>query len=110
MQYKIVYSVLASSDLTEIWEYICFGLNNRSAANRILDSIRHSIEKLPLFPMMGSSLNAISPEKSDYRFLVCGKYIVVYIISNDEIIIERIFYGKRDYLNILFNESTTGGE
>ncbi len=110
MEYSISLSKLAENDLDEIYNYISIGLNNRVAAKRIYNLIISSIERLSYFPEMGASLNTISAEKSDYRFLVCGNYIVVYIISHDEIIIERIFYGKRDYLNILFNENTTGGE
>ena len=51
---------------------------------------------------MGPSLSSIVDIDTDYRFLVCGKYLTFYRYENDIVYIDRIIYGKRDYISILF--------
>ena len=36
-----------------------------------------------------------------YRYLVCGSYLAFYHVHNEEVIVDRILYGRRDYLSIL---------
>jgi prevent-host-death family protein len=42
----------------------------------------------------------------DYRFLVCGSYLAFYHTLAKKVYIDRILYGKRDYIKILFGDST----
>ena len=42
-----------------------------------------------------------------YRYLVCGSYMVFYHIHIEEVMVDRILYGRRDYLSILFGEEFT---
>ena len=42
-----------------------------------------------------------------YRYLVCGSYMVFYHIHIEEVMVDRILYGRRDYLSILFGEELT---
>ncbi len=53
---------------------------------------------------MGSLLSAKINIKTDYRYLVSGKYIIFYKTDNEYIYIYRILHGSRDYSNILFND------
>ena len=39
-----------------------------------------------------------------YRYLVCGSYMAFYHVHNEEVIVDRILYGRRDYLSILFSK------
>ena len=110
MKYILEYSDQARTDLGDVWKYIAQGLNNEPAADRITASIQKAANRLTSFSEMGASLNTISTTESLYRFLVCGKYLIFYRIEGEIIRIDRIFYGKRDYLSELFNENTTGGE
>ena len=41
---------------------------------------------------------------AEYRMLVCGKYLAFYRIGGDVVYVDRIQYGRRDYLTILFQE------
>jgi hypothetical protein len=40
--------------------------------------------------------------KTDYRFLVCGVYLIFYKIEGEFISVYRVLNGMRDYLSILF--------
>jgi plasmid stabilization system protein ParE len=51
---------------------------------------------------MGPSLSSITEVESDYRFLVCGNYLTFYRVKGKDVYIDRILYGRRDYLRILF--------
>lgn len=41
--------------------------------------------------------------ESDYRFLVSGNYLIFYRAYGAEVYIDRVLYGRRDYLRILFD-------
>ena len=40
--------------------------------------------------------------EDDYRFLVTGSYITLYRVSGDDVYVDRVLYGRRDYLSLLF--------
>ena len=104
MRNKIHYSPKALRDLDEIWDYIVFDLSNSDAAERIVDSIQDAIDGLEVFPEQGKPLSAITNIETDYRFLVCGKYLAFYLVKGNDVYIDRILYGGRDYLRILFGD------
>ena len=67
-----------------------------------MDNILDNIEKLREFSKMGTPLSSVTEIESDYRFLICGNYLVFYRVNGTEVSIDRILYGRRDYLRILF--------
>ena len=99
---KLHYSPKAICDLDEIWAYIFEDLQNPSAAQNTVDNILDTIEKLREFSKMGPPLSSVTEIESDYRFLICGNYLVFYRVKGAEVCIDRILYGRRDYLRILF--------
>ena len=98
-------SVEARNDMSEISRYITIELNSPVAAKNTLRKITKSIRNLQAFPDIGAPLASIIDFPTDYRFLVCGNYLVFYCHENSEVYIIRVLYGKRDYLKILFSET-----
>ena len=96
----IRYSPEAENDLDEIWEYISSELCNPQAAAKTVNHILDSVERLGDFPQSGAPLSSVTDVESDYRFLVCGNYLVFYRILGKAVYID--LYGRRDYLRILF--------
>ena len=94
----------AVNDLTEIKAYISDELCDPIAAERIVKKIINDYSLLEISPFMGPELSALTHIKSDYRYLVCGKYIVFYKVEESFVSIYRILYGARDYLKVLFGE------
>jgi plasmid stabilization system protein ParE len=78
-------------------------LQNPAAAQKTVSNILDTIEKLRDFSELGASLSAITTVESDYRYLVCGKYIAFYCIEEVFVSVDRI---RRDYLRILFDGIT----
>ncbi len=101
---KVRYSPEAVNDLDEIWAYISDELQNPESAANTVDGIMDAVDKLNDFPEMGSSLSSITNIESVSRFLVCGSYIAFYHLDGSSVSIDRVLYGKRDYIRILFEE------
>ncbi len=101
---KLRYSPEALNDLDAIWSYIHDELQNPVAAQKTVSAILDTIEKLRDFPKIGILISAITDIDSDYRYLVCGKYISFYRIEVSAVIIDRILYGRRDYIRVLFGD------
>lgn len=105
MKFKVRYTSKVQRDLDEIWSCIASEYQNLSSADKIVQGIMDAVEQLEDFPNLGPSLDSIMDIKSDYRFLTTGRYLTFYRILGDEIRIERVLYGRRDYLSCLFGEA-----
>ena len=51
-------------------------------------------------------MSSIAEVESDYRVLVTGSYLTFYRVRGNEVYIDRVLYGRRDYLRILFKGMT----
>ena len=105
MQYNIDYTAEAQRDLDGIWDHIASEFQNTSAANSIVNRIMDDVDQLETFPELGPLLSSIDDTTRSLRFLTTGNYITFYCILGSEIRIERILYGRRDYLACLFGKS-----
>ena len=101
---KLYYSPEAKNDLIEIKEYIETELHSPAAAVSTIKNIMQRTQMLKQFPEMGAMLSTIVKIDTDYRFLVCENYIAFYRAESSAIYIDRVIYGKRDYISILFGE------
>lgn len=100
---KVVFSPEAQKDIMAIGDYVAFTLHNRSAARKLIARIQKTVKTLEKFPESGSVLDYAGPHIL-YRFLVCGNYLIFYHLSDDNACVDRILYGRRDYLAILFGD------
>lgn len=94
----------AQDDLTEIKAYISEELENPTAALSTVGRITKSIRILKNHAMAGAPLSSVSNVDNDYRFLVNGNYMVFYRAIGSEVYVDRILYGRRDYLRVLFSD------
>lgn len=102
---KLRVSILAQRDLLEIKAYIANDLENPTAAISIVKKITQKTRGLKEHPLMGAPIASISNANSDERFLVSGKYLIFYHVIEKDIFIDRVLYGGRDYLKILFEDA-----
>lgn len=100
---KVVMSPEARKDLTEIGDYIAFRLHNKSAARTLLGRLQKTVMSLAQFPESGTPIDFSAPNFV-YRYVICGNYMVFYHIRENTVQIDRVLYGRRDYLSILFGE------
>ena len=104
MKNKIHYTVESRRDLDEILDYIVSELQNPSAAERVVSGIMDDVDRLEDFAELGPSLSSLTDVESDYRFLVTGNYLAFYRVSGRDVYVDRVLYGRRDYLRILFTD------
>jgi len=98
---EVLFTPKAKSDLNEIGDHIAFHLHNKTAARNVISRIRKSVMDLETFPELGTPLSCFNVT---CRYLVCGSYMIFYRFSDGTVFIDRIMYGRRDYLAILFSD------
>ena len=101
---ELVVSPQANSDMQEIGDYISHELHNPSTALRLIQRFRESMLSLRQFPEMGSPLQAVNKPDALYRYLICGNYLIFYHVGTKAVHIDRVLYGRRDYMALLFDE------
>jgi addiction module RelE/StbE family toxin len=102
--FKLSISPEAKNDLHDIKSYIGENLGNPQAAMNVVSKITKRIKELKQFPQIGRKLSSIVQIETQYRFLECGNYMVFYRHEEEEVFVDRILYGHRDYMRILFPE------
>ena len=101
-RYTITITDIATNELEEIFDYISKNLKNEVATERL----KYRIEKLFLWleenPYLATKVH-IKPRNQIYRRLVINNYIILYQVEEKkkQVIIHRVLYGRRDYLNII---------
>ena len=104
MNNRLHYSAEALRDLDEIWDYIVSELSNPTAAERIVSQILDSVDRLSVFPEMGAPLLVSGKQSVPYRYLVCGHYLIFYHLEAERVLVDRVLYGRRDYMALLFSD------
>jgi addiction module RelE/StbE family toxin len=98
---KVVFSTKADHDLAALFAYINDNLQNSTAAYNIVGKILRLSQKLSDFPEMGSSLKAIDSRLDGYRYLIADNYLLIYKVTDEEMIGVRILYAKSNYVQLL---------
>jgi len=106
MKYNIHYTKESRRDLDEIWDYISSELQNISAAEHMVNRIMDAVDQLADFAGIGAPLSSIADVDGDYRFLVTGSYLTFYRVCGSDVYVDRVLYGPRDYLRILFGDTS----
>lgn len=106
MENNIKYSPEALNDLQEIWRYISTNLSNPIAAENTVNGIIDCVDILKQFSKAGSTLNFSNGINSGYRFVQYKNYIAFYRISGNDVFVDRVIYGKSDYIKILLKDKS----
>lgn len=97
---KLRINPLVVADLKAIRDYIAE--DNAEAARKTVEQIYKSFENLQEFPTMGSDLSKRVSFKTDYKYLIHGNYITLYLIKKDYVEIYRVIDRCQDITSILF--------
>lgn len=91
---------LVVDDLKAIKRYIAE--DNAEAARKTIEEIYKNFENIQQFPAIGADLSKRVSFKTDYKYLVHGNYITLYLIKRDCIEIYRVIDRYQDITSILF--------
>lgn len=86
----------AESDLIDIW--VSIALENRSAADDLLNEFERRFDQLAAFPESGPFRPDIANE---VRAPTCRNYLILYRLMPDRIEIVRVVHGARDIATLL---------
>ena len=101
---ELFISPLAKADMEQIGDYISRELCNPEAALNMIRRFKSAIAPLRELPQMGAPLLAAGQQGMFYRYLVCGSYLIFYHVDADTVYIDRVLYGRRNYLTLLFGD------
>lgn len=102
--YAVRFTRHAARDLDDMFRYITYELDAEKAAKELMREVEDSIANLRKFPFSAPQAKDDLLARKGYRALtVRKKYVVLYRVYEDrqQVIIHRIFYGKRDYTKLL---------
>ena len=86
----------AQADLAAIKAYIAADLENPSAALATVTRITKTIRLLREHAYIGTPLSAIAN--------VSGNHMIFYRVQGSEVSVDRVLYGRSNYLGILFRD------
>jgi len=98
MDYKLIVSELANSDLDGIVDYIINELRSPVAAAGLLDDIERCYEHLRKNPLMYEKCTDTRLEKDGYRKAVIKNYLLIYRFEDEikAVKVARFFYAGRN--------------
>lgn len=99
---RILFSAEAKRDLQNIRTYLSEDQECPMTARHVLGNILESIEGLSSQPLKGDSLAPNVGFETNYRYIRASGYLVFYRCEVDHIYIDRVLYGIRDYINVLY--------
>ncbi len=101
---EIRYTPLAERDLIQMWQYIAVDLASPLAADSVLGKVTAAVRALGRQPMMGESVEARSGRKTDLRYAVGGKRVILYRYEKDcdMVSVIRIFSIGANWTETLF--------
>ncbi len=100
--YEIILTNTAKEELEEIYDYISNNLNEKLAANRLMEKIEQNFLRLENNPYSCMKV-CVKPHNEIYRRLVVDNYIALYDVEEKykQIIVYRVLNGRMNYLNII---------
>jgi toxin ParE1/3/4 len=86
----------AEEDLIDIWVNIA--RDNKKAADSLLDRIDSVCRSLAAFPELGPARPDLAP---DFRYMIVGRYLILYRIIVEGVEIVRVLHGARHLPDML---------
>jgi toxin ParE1/3/4 len=99
MANTLEYAEQAIFDLDDIWAFAA--KVNLENADRITQSLQEAIKLLLDFPYMG---RARDEWQVGLRALTHDRYMIIYRVENDSVIIQRVVYASRDIKGLFRDE------
>lgn len=102
-KYHLKVTPAAAEDLDGIYGYISVQLDNPDSAEKLMDRIEQEIRRLTDFPFSCEYSRDETLRRKGYRKLVVQNHVLLYSVDEavHQVVVLRVFYGKRDYPNYL---------
>jgi plasmid stabilization system protein ParE len=94
-KYKIEYLAIFDRDLSEVWHYITYNLQNPAAANELIEKTEDAIKKRLINPDSYEKYLSNRKRELPYYRIYVGNYIVWYVVKGNTMEVRRFLYSKR---------------
>lgn len=98
--YKLDILPPAQAELEEIAR-VHMVLSGPRSARSITDRIYDAMERLRVFPLSGPPIRDDLLIAAGYRYILAGKYLIIYRLLGDTVVIYHIAHGAVDYSKLL---------
>lgn len=95
---KLRINPVVAEDLKSIKEYIAE--DNEEMAVKTVQEIYTQFESIRQFPYMGADLAKRVSFRTDYKYVICGNYVVLYKIGKEYVEIYRVVNRYQDITQI----------
>lgn len=101
--YNIKITEPAKEDIKSVIYYISVDLRNPVAAQNMLNFIETEIKSLSEMPFRHPLVEDAVLAQNGFRLIQVKNYLVFYTVreKSNSVIIQRVLYSRRDWLNIL---------
>lgn len=106
MKHEIKYSPAAVRDLDRVYSDVFDASKSRDVADKYLNDFLSRIHSKASFPKAGIPLyyeNAFT----GYYYVVFKAYLAFYRLEGNALLVDRVLYGKSDYLKLLIHMDET---
>lgn len=86
----------AQADLEEIAR-VHMALSGPQSARTITDAIYDAMQQLTRFPLSGPPIRDDQLSAAGYRYISANKYLVIYRLLQDTVVVYHIAHGSSDY-------------
>ena len=100
MSSPVRYSTAALRDLDRIWNEVLEASRSQDLTEQYLNDLLDKVEAKSLFPQSGTPLY-YENDFTGYHYVVFKAYIAFYRVEGEDVFVDRILYGKSDYLRTL---------
>jgi len=102
VEYNIILTEPAQTDMREIWTYIAYELKDPNAADNLIDELEKGILSLSSMPKRIGLVQDEQLAAKGIRDLLVENYVIFFKISKPRIVtIQRVLYVRRDWQSIL---------
>ena len=95
---KLRINPIVVEDLNNIKQYIAE--DNEEMAVKTIQEIYARFENIQQFPYMGADLAKRVSFKTDYKYVICGNYVVLYKIGKEHVELYRVVNRYQDITKI----------
>jgi toxin ParE1/3/4 len=88
----------AEAELDEIWWYIAQESGSTDTARKVIASITRRFDLLAQYPRLCRHRDDLRP---DLRSYPAGNYLIVYRVTEPDVLIVHVFHGRRDIESLI---------
>lgn len=100
MSFQVEYSKAAIRDLDRVWAEVFEASKNIEITEKYIEELLDKFEKKSDYSKSGSPLY-YENTFTGYYFVVFKAYLAFYRLEKETMLVDRILFGKSDYMRIL---------